>query len=106
MATPVRFDVKLLVGVWITKQKLPSAVSENLWWELPVMKLLPNFCVLLGEDKAKLYAAERHNDDDRAQTTAPPGRSPEPFPGANRGTPPALEFRRAFAPGPTATGFF
>jgi hypothetical protein len=46
------------------------------------MKLLPNSYVFIGEDKAKLYVAEKYDDHDSTKTAASSGRPPESSPGA------------------------
>ena len=73
---------------------------------LQFMKLFPTSYVFTGEEKAKLYVAEKRDDDSNTETTAASRRSPESFAGADCGTSPALERRREYASGPSATGFF
>jgi hypothetical protein len=75
------------------------------------MKLLPDSYVFIGKDnaklgEAKLYAAEKHNDNDLAKTTASSRRPPESLAGTGYGTSSALEHGRAFAGRCPATGFF
>jgi hypothetical protein len=74
--------------------------------KLRLMKLLPNFYVFTYEGKAKLYAAEKDNDDDCPKTTASSRRPPESYCGADRGIASASNFRRTIAPGSSAPGLF
>jgi hypothetical protein len=73
---------------------------------LQFMKLFSTSYVFTGEEKAKLYVAEKRDDDSNTETTAASRRSPESLAGADCGTSPALERWREYASGPSATGFF
>ena len=56
---------------------------RNLLRALQFMKLLPSSYVFTCEDKAKLYDADKNHDHACTQTTAPSGRPPESFAGAD-----------------------